>query len=302
MSPDVEEEYYSIVNSFPEYNDDFDHTLKDNDRIYTGKCNHIRNSHFEGNLNIMEPCLSIARHLAHINGYGTIDEKNKRCKYFNYRIKTQYGRIHDFDGNNEDLYNKLNEGYAIYPSDFKIYKCKIESISEGAFKELKDLYNLHDKLYKIKKSYSGPNSSSSSCENADEFVQLYDGYIKECNTKGQTKFCNKLTELSNNYQAIMETKPTCKKMLQVLEPPKDNDQPVTALVPFVIILVMSILFFILYKFTPFGPWIRPQILRKKKIWKDLHEKVVQLFHNSRNKVSNCRNSELNVLYHSLGNN
>ncbi|SBT52787.1 PIR Superfamily Protein [Plasmodium ovale wallikeri] len=69
----------------------------------------------------------------------------------------------------------------------------------------------------------------------------------------------------------METVTTCPKAVKKLIPPKENNTGVTILIPCIIILIIPLFLFILYKFTPFGPLVRPRIQQIKRLFNNIYE-------------------------------
>ncbi|SBT56108.1 PIR Superfamily Protein [Plasmodium ovale wallikeri] len=294
-----DEEFYALASLFPKFKDYFEHgSINGN---YTSKCNTIKSSHLNGELSDIIPCVSVAKHLAYIN---TLDaqEKSKRCIYFNYWLNEKHPNVINSTINDIQFYKRLIQGYEANVSEFKIHKCEIYHISDPIFKELKDLYNLYDMLYKIETSYSSSDSPSSSCDKANEFIRLYDSHTNKCQTNMGSKFCKELIKLRNSYNALMATRTNCKILEEMLQPQESHNQHGTVVIPVTLIIVISLIFFILYKFTPFGSSISTRTRRVKRMWNNVYKKSFQLFNKSRHKQLNLENSGYNIQYHSSLNN
>ncbi|SBS82070.1 PIR Superfamily Protein [Plasmodium ovale curtisi] len=86
-------------------------------------------------------------------------------------------------------------------------------------------------------------------------------------------------------------------ILYVGNPESGNLSAHTVIASLGIVLGLFVILLILYKFTPFGTWMRPQIRRFYRIWNNIKEKGYMLFSDKfESQEINSKNKRYNIAY------
>ncbi|SBS81972.1 PIR Superfamily Protein [Plasmodium ovale curtisi] len=218
----------------------------------------------------------------------------QRCRHLNYLLNTEdeYCSIPSY--NKLQLINAYKE---IMGKVNHVCTSYVAIINEVILGKIKNIYSMNEYLDKIKNKNTP--CTDKCCPHAKECVRIYDGYIDACYTDSTDDLCKALQIFKNDYEELMENT-NCEEEIKILTPPKERNSGVTVLIPFFMILVISICSFILYKFTPFGSWLDIKIQKKKNILKNLY-KNHKLSGNYKNEQLNSHNNTFDIQYQSLRN-
>ncbi|SBT33134.1 PIR Superfamily Protein [Plasmodium ovale wallikeri] len=315
-------EYFDNIHLFPTNKCNVDLGGKNYElTVHGGLCYNIENENSLDPNSFLVPCMNVATYINSTDKTCPIENKTLICKYINYSINA-------FIRNNrvsKDKKLKFIKAYQELFSELKECNNVIENMEDGIFAKVDDIYNMYNNYNKI---ITGVPSTSSDCANANNCVNIYSKYQSICNQKLDDHFCNALRDYKNYYYSkigsaytacpnIITTLPSFDTMdeslgsqVAVYDAPEEDDDTdevpsdlifiyLNALIIFSIILATSLILFILYKFTPFGIWIRPLLLRKKNIWNNICEKKLQLYDNTRHEQIKSQNEAFNLQYDSL---
>ncbi|SBT84497.1 PIR protein [Plasmodium ovale] len=287
------ESYYSSINLFHEYAEKFnDAATNSNTHNCEVQCNYISTNHFKGD-EFINICYELAKYLNLINKNYSGDQ-SVPCKYLNYILNS------NTKFNNFSTYasSKLFGAYKELSTKLNICVSYIEYLEKkDVLEKLIKLYNLQDYLDKIEKSMK--TSETKACDCAKKFATHYEDNKHSCHEHDMDGFCIQLKSLEQSFFQYMNGK-NCPDIQKTLEAIIENSRTPSYIVPTVMILVIPLIFFILYKFTPFGYWINLLIRRKKNILKNITEDTISLQDTGEHKLSET-NCKFNIKYHSLEN-
>ncbi|KMZ96407.1 hypothetical protein PVNG_05869, partial [Plasmodium vivax North Korean] len=130
-------------------------------------------------------------------------------------------------------------------------------------------------------------------------VKSYNDYLKLCHNDNDHEFCNELEKFRYKYKDRVAHL-NCVDVPKTLESTRPFDSFVI-LLPFTIILVLTFILFILYKFTGIGPLLRLQMRKKKYKSSDLDQQknTMQQTYGTISKKSG--NNMYKISYPSVGN-
>ncbi|VUZ99732.1 PIR protein [Plasmodium vivax] len=199
-----------------------------------------------------------------------------------------------YKGNSIDIYMKLLNlcFFNLHNNILTIYQSKVRTEN---FEILKNLYDLY---YKFDKIEHDNECKETKYECAKECVKLYKECIEICNQKYNVDYCNELENFRNEFNKYISSENQCKDKDLYIPSNIFASKSVILLIPLVSLLVLSTFFFILYKFTPFGPWFRDRSRRKKKFYNNIANEEPEILHASRtNKMSEIK--PYNISYISM---
>ncbi|KMZ94985.1 hypothetical protein PVMG_06198, partial [Plasmodium vivax Mauritania I] len=180
-----------------------------------------------------------------------------------------------YNGNQLNIYEKLLNAYG----DIRLYETNIETIFNTKVKntlngELKNLYHLYYKFYKLKRDEECKNKKY---QCAEECVDLYDKYRedKNCDNDSSTQFCTKLDSFWKEHAAYINESITCNGNNICLLYLRNPFLSVILTIVF-ITSIITIILFILYKFTPLGSRIRTRRKSKKNIWNNVDQEMYNI--------------------------
>ncbi|SBT57108.1 PIR Superfamily Protein [Plasmodium ovale wallikeri] len=260
--------YYPYLSSFVQYQQNFNQIINGSggDTSYETRCSQIGNDRFQGSENFRKRCYEVAKYLNYIKSKESDGDTHERCAHLNYILNS-----------NKDYYDIPNYGkkdlikaYAdVSPNLTYMCHSKIDLIDHNVLEKLTEIYNMHDLFNKVKSNKA--SCSGTSCSNITRCVSIYEKYIENCYVDSMDYICQELSKLKHAYDEHMETVTTCPEAVKILIPPKENNTGVTILIPCIIILIIPFFLFILYKFTPFGPLVRPRIQQIKRLLNNIYE-------------------------------
>ncbi|SBT55881.1 PIR Superfamily Protein [Plasmodium ovale wallikeri] len=316
--------YYDIVGSFPINDNKFDITnvQSHENENPDSDCIYIKLQYLKDHNEFIMPCTNVAAYIKDLDNKCHELKESDRCVYMNYCINDVVRK------QKNDMYNEIKLINAYKQLVTQVNKCTntIEYIDNDDYEKLSDLY----KMYYNFNEYVNKDNSYSKCDDLKKYVKpLYMKYQTICNENTNNDFCNTLEEFKHDYNINRTRLDECEHVDIMLPSFKDRTEHVsgesssrggiqgdelssvgdselgssssTILIVFSVILLIPVIFFILYKFTPFGPWIRPQILKQKKLWNHICDKTHQLFHNYGHRQLNSRKPQYNVQYDSMQN-
>ncbi|GAW84197.1 variable surface protein [Plasmodium gonderi] len=271
------------------------------------------------------PCSSYGS----IGSYQNIGEKfpEHRCKKaltFASKIKDEY---YNFGYAQEDclylyywLYNEF-KAYNMSQHTFDIYfqlinavhgpnnmKCRYyryTSISEIEIQLLDDLYGMYTNLHYIETS-SYP-SGKIKCNCITECSDKYEVYHEKCKSNNTSSFCRALDDIKNKYNKMPNLTDGCDNIKCKMLPCDSNEnirlpspkikKSITAILSTILILIIPILLFIIYKFLPCNSSMHRGI---KKIMNKCRGKYKECNKSQNSEISNSIywNNNYNVLYSS----
>ncbi|SBT72739.1 Plasmodium vivax Vir protein, putative [Plasmodium ovale] len=329
MSPSKEEESFNYLSSFPTSKDDFDKVTQNPENSHLDICEVIK-KHFhdsDDGQKFSVPCQKITIYLNHLKGIYTSRNISEACKYLNYKINEEVKKLKKSSYNTEQFYINLILKYKEHGYDMNtICPGIVDYLSEDVFAKVKDLSNMYYKINKLRKITGA--SSAEDCNGVKDSLTLYTSYKNGCANRSTDSFCRALEGFKSYYYLYMGTVlnkcPQLEKTSSSFEitlegehgesglpggvqadddehtPDSDLDSlKAYTLISFLLVLIISFILFILYKFTPFGSWLRPQLRRKKIVWNNIYEEALQLFSNCRNKLLRSKSSLFNIKYHSV---
>ncbi|SBT72897.1 PIR protein [Plasmodium ovale] len=256
---------------------------------------------------------------------------NKLCNYFNYWLGDQISRINNSSSNVTQIGQAFNMAYIAFVKNS--CSCQTEKFRKDNFSHMKMFFDFSENLEAIDLKEDGFNTLFGGfyCDYINKAVNKYNEIIENDSCKENS--CTYYDELqgfkekynthyislngkcSGRIQCIKKTKmefeSTCTPLpdkssrlgdaqepLHQEEDSKHMSKANAMITLFCTILSICFLLFCLYKFTPFGSWLRPKIFRKKRVLDDLQDDEQQFLNGNVNGNINFNNSRYNIAYHS----
>ncbi|SBT56839.1 PIR Superfamily Protein [Plasmodium ovale wallikeri] len=254
--------------------------------------------------------------------------------YLNYWLNKE---INIIDSNNickqnffKNLRAQNNEN-----DNFRKLNSKIYDIKEDELEDMNTLYTLYKKYNEINKTIKKSNSNKEVIiEYAKECASKYTTVKRKCSGES-TIFCKKLTNFKKKYEEIdlckyhlvnwtksklppltddegtslKECSPTANQiggeashpsmeLPDTVEDPLNIDtQSIT--IGVVVTLGIPSIFFILYKFTSIGTWMRTLMNKNEKLFENLDEKMYHFSQTYELEHTNSENSSYNIEYNAI---
>ncbi|SBT31162.1 PIR Superfamily Protein [Plasmodium ovale wallikeri] len=262
---------YNVISSLSTYKEKLNSYSGSDNQLYSGHCddiNTIYSAESEHNINKnCEKAMMFLNHLVQHDSY--MDEG---CTYLYYWL---YAEVLN-KNQSIDIAIRLYEWLLTKYDDengTETFKNHSNYLSRSMLENLIKLIKLYDHFNKFKQV---SESASRNCECARECVNWYTDYVNECHAGSDVDFCNELENFRELYNGHMITESDCHDVQKVLPSVKRIDFTLVILIPLVTVLIISFIFFIMYKFTPFGSLIFLRFKRKKKMRNNIDQEIFEL--------------------------
>ncbi|SBT74313.1 PIR protein [Plasmodium ovale] len=319
------EEYYKLVDKFQTFKNGFDKYVRDTTGYYNYVCQQVTKLLSDKDKYYEKPCLDVLHYLKYMMNSDSHDEKRESCMFLNYYLNNSLQRIKNNKHNATKFYTNIKENCMNNFIDFNVCKQEIRDIHPFVLYTIQTLFNLYYHFQKYKSS-SIPNDVNH-CLYAYKFVSIYENSKNTCKVHYNTSFCQKIINIKDQYNTYRESDSKCSNVKKKLQNPEkegprnilqvsgpygsslhghhmlgstSNPMGNNISVPFAILLVTPILLFILYKFTPVGPMLRPHLHKYLGISGNIDEKNHELHSNNfSDDETETHNSGYHITYNSL---
>ncbi|VUZ99735.1 PIR protein [Plasmodium vivax] len=146
-------------------------------------------------------------------------------------------------------------------------------------------------LYVFYKYYNEQARNIKHCKNVEKYLPPVSEYFNPLQYEGTADTYEEAPKIGY-----------CNNVQKYLPPVKGYLNAVSyAVIAVFTIPILSSIVFLLYKFTPLQSWIRPQIVERKKLLKNLQEETFKLQENYKINESGTRNNGFNLAYNAVHN-
>ncbi|SCA60268.1 VIR protein [Plasmodium vivax] len=299
MADETYNDSFNYVNLFQKNREYYESVTYTRDNTILSACNIINSKIFD-NPSFVTECVKITRYLKHINHeYKNIDV-NEKCEFLNYWINSNINVIKPGVDDTSTLFNDMiSEFKNQLKSEIEVCQKNMKHIKKEELKDLKILMDLFGDFEKFK---AKNKESETDCSIGKKCVTSYMRSLDKCKDNNDIKFCKILEVFNKYYNEEAPTLDYCKNVQRYLPPVKGylNAVSYAVIAVFTIPILLSTVF-LLYKFTPLQSWIRPQIVEKKKLLKNLQEETFKLQENYKINESGTRNNGFNLAYNAVHN-
>ncbi|SBS89523.1 PIR Superfamily Protein [Plasmodium ovale curtisi] len=273
------------------------------------KCDSIlTNNNSSNNFNIL--CLTLLSYFKLSKIPGSSKNPDDYCGYANYwlnnKVRNNNGELEEYASNFFEIFS--SSAYMDFiPSECKKY---IYNLGEDKFKKMKILFTYYNDYnnFRMNKKIK-PNLS---CTYAQNCANIYKDNIIKCSTF-EDDFCTKLKEFKNTLMQELKSPGICTAEQEIIlsidrtmaesSSQKGSEEPTQASTisasTFGTTMGVPLVLLLLYKFTPFGSWLSPQIGNIKNRFNiSDNEQNDSLFNYSE---LNSSNEQYNVPYNIIGN-
>ncbi|SBT52058.1 PIR Superfamily Protein [Plasmodium ovale wallikeri] len=287
MTSIAEEEYYNAVSKLPTDKCRLNITIINPIREqYEALCEMKGKTHLKDEKDFIDHCVKVTSYIENFYENCPIKDNPKHCKFFNYILNEEV---------RNNRYTKYNDvmlmnAYKDISSEMGICKDDVEFIQQEDFTKINDLHNMN---YKLKSFLNNINDSGYNCREVNNSVDLYKSYEHETLPSfGIIGAEDDESEMQGSFH--------------------DGDEVLVAssglgfsrsniLIAFSSLLLIFFIIFILYKFTPVGPWILPQIRNMKQNLNNIFKEILHFFYKSKTQRINTQKNQINLQYLSLEN-
>ncbi|SBT55921.1 PIR Superfamily Protein [Plasmodium ovale wallikeri] len=320
------EKYYNVLNKFQTFKSEFDKYTRDTTtRYYSYLCNEVTKLLSDENKYYENTCLDVLHYLKYMTKFDSQDDKHESCMFLNYYLNNSLHQIKNYKQNATKFYANIKTICSKSFLDMDICEKEIKDIHPFVLYAIQTVFNLYYHFQKYKGS-SIPDDVNH-CLYAYKFVSIYENSKNTCKVHYNTSFCQKIIDIKDQYNTYRESDYKCSNIEKKLQNPEkkeprnilqvsgpygssldghhmlgntSNHMGNNISVPFAILLVTPILLFILYKFTPLGPMLRPHLHKYLGISGNIDEKNHELHSNNfSDDETETHNSGYNITYNSL---
>ncbi|SBT54909.1 PIR Superfamily Protein [Plasmodium ovale wallikeri] len=299
MPPEIQT-IYNVASSYSEYKQKLDsYKGSEEYRSYLGNCNEYTQKYLTGSQgNASTICHAVMYFLNHLKEHSDSSYIDKGCKYLFYWLYADVLNKEQSTENTLILYKELYDRYNSDEDSMNILDNHIKQINEVVSDNLVKLFGIYDIFKKLKEEFISQDNENK-CTN--DCVELYTRYVSECRKVYDNDFCNELKNFREVYNSYIQSIPSCKEEQYLLPPIEAFDMVSIILTPFLFILVTTLIFPILYKFTAFGPWLHRKFGKQKNIWDNINEETNCLIHSYNMENKNYQERNYNIAYNSSRN-
>ncbi|SBT00023.1 PIR Superfamily Protein, partial [Plasmodium ovale curtisi] len=227
------------------------------------------------------------------DSYSAFSKSTKNFAYTNYWLNIELNKKGTNNILAKDFYNKIKGKDEDFDKNNLVNI--INNIDEFELGNMKILDTLYTNYYEIRNVSVSPSPEGKSCLHHSQIsVDAYEKIIINCPDNEDTALCNILEDYREKYeglQGLISSLGNCKsadlielpdykaaiKKKQMLHMDSDlgsqgthssdRSAGITSITALGIIFGIFLFLYVLYMFTPFGTWLRPQIQRYIKIFK-----------------------------------
>ncbi|CAG9474505.1 unnamed protein product [Plasmodium vivax] len=271
------EEYYTYVDVLLKVKPTFNTTITINSKEIQGECKTACSSFSYDNVKLEGYCKQIFNYLSELYKLSP-KEKTEGCHFLNYWMNNNVKNIL-VSGKLLDFLVKILENTHIKGKfDENLCKDSIKEIDISVLNNVKDLIKLYENLYFsiLKEDENTPVN----CAQLGKCYELYKTKVKLCRGDTNEDFCYELEKFIINYNKNMRNEVSCTGIPNRLPYIYGISSATDTLITSSVTLAVTSVLFMIYKFTPFGTWIRRHILKKNKIKSNLNEKNIKIQHDS----------------------
>ncbi|CAG9479592.1 unnamed protein product [Plasmodium vivax] len=294
MSPIPDNKFLQPYQQYKAFYDNASIQTQDFSEGYCSDINtELEPSAFNGCINVKSVCKIIVKYMFKLKGkdHNTITEG---CKYLYYFI---YDKLLENKCNNSNEYSLFQILLKYSCSKVKWDRCG--DFIKSMYKDLFDKHNNLIHLYGIFKELQSLDDTTSSeyCSKAFNCVKEYDRYIQPCFGGVSNNYCHELKKFKGEYEQIMKDV-MCGNVPNILTSAEGIS--VASIISFHIItmLIVSVILYFVYKFTPFGPWLKLRLKRKKKVSNNIYHESNGYSHASKSSDINLKKILYNIAYNS----
>ncbi|SBT55978.1 PIR Superfamily Protein [Plasmodium ovale wallikeri] len=285
--------FYNIANSYTKYKDELDTFKRDEKPIYMGECNSFVNEHIT---NIEEDPPTICNTVMKFLNLLKEESESYKIEGSKYLF---YWLHNDILKNKspveitlilyKELYRRYNE-----EDNLNILNKYIDQMNENTSDKLVKLTGIYDTFKKFEKEVTSKGAEKK-C--TSDCVKLFSTYVHECQKGYDYDFCNELKIFREKYNFFIKTYIFCDEQY-FLQPVDLFDIVRIIIVPIVLIVVTSLILPLLYKFTPFGPWIHNIIAKQKYIFHNINEETNHYIYSYEMENNSSKTGNYNIAYNS----
>ncbi|SBS93184.1 PIR protein [Plasmodium ovale] len=237
-------------------------------------CNNFNNQHIDNSkYEAPKLCAIAVNFLNQLKIKYDPSQEEDGCKYLYHWLNTEAVKSKTSIENTLDLYKELNDIFNEHNDGDHMFDKYRYKMNTHTCKKIDKIIGLYELFNKFESQYVSKPSEVNCTSNCSE---LFTSYVNECRKLYDYDFCNRLKIFREYHNTFIQKVMRCDGEQYIL-PPVDKFNIVgIILIPFVLILVTSFIFPILYKFTPVGPWIRHKFGKKKNIWYNINEETDKL--------------------------
>ncbi|SBT57269.1 PIR Superfamily Protein [Plasmodium ovale wallikeri] len=276
MSPGIKTDH-DFAKSYKEYKKELDSYISPSDPVLIHSCNKYVNQNINGfKYDASKVCTIAVRFLNHLKEKYNIFDQENGSKYLYYWLSVEAFESKLSIENTLDLYKDLNEIFnSEYDGDniFDKYINQMNNYTYNNLKKIIYLYEVFNKFESERTSQVAEKKCKSDC------VELFATYVNECQESYDYEFCNKLKIFGEQYNFFIQKVRRCEGDQYLLPPVEIFDTIRMVIVPFVLILITSLISPLLYKFTPVGPWIRHMLVKKRNLKDNIIQEQDHILHN-----------------------
>ncbi|SCA59848.1 VIR protein [Plasmodium vivax] len=287
-------------NFFFNYKSIFNDNLNNYYQKYSQKCQKSGPIYIGDSGSFSLPCIKCMKYLENLDRIYDDGNHEKQQKegilYLFLWIYDVELRKEIYNGESLNIYEKLLTEYGEIRGNYdtNIPNFFHPNIEKTLNSELKDLYHLYYKFYKLK---LGEECRSNNGKCAKECSDLYHTYKTSCDSNNQTDFCTKLDSFWKEHAAYINESITCNGNNICLLYLRNPFLSVILTIVF-ITSTITIILFILYKFTPLGSRIRTRRKSKKNIWNNVDQEMYNIADYTEMSNNNSKKKPYNLAYQS----
>ncbi|VUZ93245.1 PIR protein [Plasmodium vivax] len=285
---------------------------------YANMCSDLTQDHDE-NHDLVALCRKLKRNLHDIsNGKKYTDiSYDKRCTYLKYWFFDNFSTFHDWKDVSKisDKWNALTEKHSHINCNFDANYNNSKYLIMDIIVDFYEYYHNKD----IKEVSDQMSAYRAFVYYFQENNNTYKHIEKFCLTDTSSALCKKFQECNEHCRTFLDSlMPKVeahieaeKKSLQIFEELKKIPKFITehlgsnggsAVDAILAVLIgLSFMFLILYKYTPLGDRVRFHIFKKKRKWKNLDEEVDRLYHSYETQQGHSNNRKYTIAYNSFPN-
>ncbi|SBT73798.1 Plasmodium vivax Vir protein, putative [Plasmodium ovale] len=287
---------YNVTSSYQEYKKALDSYTSSSDSIEIPGCDNFNNKHINGSTyDPSRVCTIAIKFLIHLKEKYVSSYGEEGCRYLYYWLYVKALESKKTTENTLDLYKKLNEVFNEHNDGNYMFDEYINKMDKDTCNKTQKIIHLYE-VFNIFENQEPSDVEEKKC--TSKCAEIFTSYVNECREEYDYDFCNELKNFREYHNFFIRKLRNCEGDKYFLPPVENFDIVGMIILPFVLILVTSLILPLLYKFTPIGPWIRHRLVKKKNVWDDMQQDENHLLRNYEMQKDNSIKPYYKIAYNS----
>ncbi|GAW84016.1 variable surface protein [Plasmodium gonderi] len=237
-------------------------------------------------------CEILSHYLENINNLLVQEYKKRNCKYFNYKLKEELSHYKLSCIREKDCYTKMISIIFGNTKMSDVCQIHIDDLDDAIFSNFQNLNWLYTYQEKLQEDMD-------KCPSSNEYIKRFIEISNLCPEGNNSSFCKEVKKFKDEYMKGAKYENACSVVPKILYKSDKRDIRMVILIVSILTFTVLIIIFVIYKYTPYGSYVKPRILKLKKIWNNKNKEQSILMNSFEETYKNITDENYLISYKSL---